>query len=482
MSGDNKSDKRRLGRLTGLLLLTVCILFLTAVPARAATTHRLFVATISDGTVKEKVPVYEVRSNSSIRVVPATTKRVLTMFAGARTATVTVTGKTAYYNRRYKTLAWNRSRTLSSKTMVWFRLTGKSGKTYRTYVTLKRPAMPKLQWIRFSDGGEKGTVTRGNPVKVYVNASSTMQTAVCWKIFKNGKEVYKSGWTWGSGSGWTGKYIWEGKPSKGNAAGLSSTAYVPAGVYEIRGYLCYPVGGTAKYYRIAKKLTVVKPESSQKVWNWTVYLSGDDTCDYLAEKVCQSVLEPGMTQIQRAKKLYHWCNRIKYVSGNDFSGRKYVYDISSAAAKARIAAYGKKADQMVAAGKAKVDCGWTYCENMPAIGIKYTKMGLSQLQGDCLLMSLTYKLLCRHAGIKAFVLENSLPAGGKGHHFWNVVQIGSRYYMADINMTTGRTNYDFFLRGRTFTDQYATYKKIASSHAIYQTLYKKVSLTDCPGR
>lgn len=494
--------------------MAVCCL-LPAREAQAATAKKLFSIVVNDGFVSQTVPVYQyTESNGTNYVAAKKTLRTLPVYAGAKTVKISISGKTSLYKNTFKSISYKKSAALSSSTSLTFTLKQKDGKRKTAVLKLQRPAMPKISSLKTSPTSSAG-FTPGNYSRMSVKVSTRSSVAVkAYYKIKNssGKVVYQK--TLGTKKNVNYTAYWDGKPSKGNAAGLSTTDYVPAGTYKLTAFLQYTVGGKNKFISKTVTVKVKNSGSSQennsqdntsqngdtqnggstgaslqaKNWSWKVTLTGDDTVDYLAETICQKVLTNNMTEAARAKALYTWCGKnITY--SKDFSIADKI-DVSSETAKAAVASYGKQADTQIATGKAVINNADTYFPKSSA-GMQKTRIGwatkgLSKWRGDCLIMSLSYEILCRHAGITANIVENSLKSGASpGHHFWNVVQIGGKYYYADVNQATesyrtGGLRYDFFLRGTQYYYQHQLYSSVLQTTKY--KIAKSVSADDCPDR
>ncbi|MDD3795916.1 MAG: FlgD immunoglobulin-like domain containing protein [Lachnospiraceae bacterium] len=469
------------------LLLLVCCL-LPAGKAEAASARRLFTLVINDGFVSQNVPVYQYSDGT---VAAKKSLRTLSVYAGAKQAAVSIKEKTAYYKNMAKSIVYKKSAALSAATKLSFTVKQKDGSRKTFQIKLIRPAMPKITALTASPSVSAGWLpSASSKLSVKLKFGSSVAVKAYYKVKdSSGKLVYSK--VLGTRKSGTYTNSWDGKPSSGNEAGLSSTEYVPAGAYKLTGYLRYTVGGKNKYIKKTTEVTVKKntdsgigttpgdTENTDKAWSWKVYLAGNDTLDYLAEVICRQVLTDGMTELERARAIYNWCaSNLKYDRGDvsmNGTGKAYM-DIKSAKAKAAIKAYGKQIDAMVSSGKASVNSRDNYfgtSAGMVAIRTDWAGGGLVLRKGDCLIMSIVYITLCRHAGLTVDLVENDSSAG---HHFWNVIQIGGKYYMADVNQASS----SFLLRGTKFFYSYPLYSTVlkTSQYAIA----KKVSASDCPGR
>lgn len=488
-----------------MIMLLVCCL----VPGRdaqaATTAKRLFTLKINDGFVTQQVPVYQyTESDGTVYVAAKKTLRTLPVYAGAKTAKITISSKTSLYKNNYKSVTYSKKVTLSSSKTLKLTLKTKTGEKRAMTMKLTRPSMPKISSLKTSPTKSAG-FTPGNysRMSVKLNMTSSVAVKAYYKIKNSsGKVVYQKDLGTRKSTNYTA--YWDGKPSKGNQAGLSTSSYVPAGTYKLTAYLQYTVGSKNKY--ISKTVTIkVKSAattttststststdtatSTSTSWSWKQILSGDDTLDYMVEKICKEVLTSNMTEIQRAKALYNWCDKNLTHIYTNITVSTSQSQVDAITASADCVSYGKQATALIAAGKASVDWSDAYfgstSAKMKTTKLNWIKAGLTQKKGNCLVMAAIYQTLLRHAGIEAHIVENTLASGGGGHHFWNVVKIGSKYYYTDIDMTTyssgvSDSSYTWFLRGSNYFYNENRYKTVKSSK---YTIAKSVSTTDCPNR
>ena len=493
---------------TGLLCILMLAVFclVPAKSAQAAAAKKLFTITINDGFVSQKVPVYQYEeTNGTVYVAAKKTLRTLPVYAGAKSAKISVSGKTTLYKSTYKSVTYKKKITLSGSTSLQMTLKKKDGTRKTMVMKLTRPSMPKISSLKVS----ASTFTPGNysRMSVKLNMRSSVAVKAYYKIKNSsGKVVYQKDLGTRKSTNYTA--YWEGKPSKGNHAGLSTADYVPAGTYKLTAYLQYTVGGKNKY--ISKTVTVkVKKASAGEntnssagtdkenagtasdtsafkatAWNWKIILSGDDTLDYIAETVCQQLITNNMTEVERARALFRWCVKNFTYLGSNIKPSVSQSEVDKITASAACISYAKQVDAQIAAGKASVN--WTdgyfgskEGGSMQKTKLAWTKAGFIQKKGNCLVLSCIYQTLLRHAGIEAHIVENPT---GSGHHLWNVVKIGTGYYYCDVNKgfyDSDSNKKTFFLRGTNFKDsQWARVRKNEEKYAIA----RQVSAADCPGR
>lgn len=499
-NGEEKKLKKVKTGLICMILLAVFCLVPTR-EAQAATAKKLFTLTINDGFVSQKVPVYQyTETDGTVYVAAKKTLRTLPVYAGSKTATISISGKTSLYKNSYKSVTYKKKVTLSSSTSLKYTLKTKNGEKKTMTVKLTRPSMPKISSLKISPASGTG-FTPGNysRMSVKLNMKSSVAVRAYYKIKNSkGKVVYQKDLGTRKSTNYTA--YWDGKPSKGNQAGLSTSEYVPAGTYKLTAYLQYTVGGKNKF--ISKTVTVnVKKASTGESesansgnssntdtsdfkatnWNWKITLSGDDTLDYIVETICQQVITNDMTEIERARALFRWCVKNFTYLGSNISVSTSKAEADKIAASAACISYAKQVDTQIATGKAAVN--WTdgyFGTKNSSTKIAWTKAGLLQKKGNCLVLSSVYQTLLRHAGIEAHIVENDGKVAQ--HHFWNVVKIGSKYYYCDVNKgfyDSDANKKTFFLRGTNFKDaQWAAVMKDKAAYAIAN----QVSAADCPGR
>ena len=206
--------------------------------------------------------------------------------------------------------------------------------------------------------------------------------------------------------------------------------------------------------------------------------------------ICQKILNPNMTEYQRAKAIHKYCVLNFYRTPmNTLSAAKSIsdkLDYTSEEAQARIKKYGKKVDKMIASGKAVVN----NTDNRE-LGSRLNRMitAMGKQTGDCLNMAYYMEALMRHAGLECDILYNDLPYGHELKHFWNTVKVDGVVYMCDARIENARLDgnnvtFSHFLRGKNTmskinADDDLRYGTICST-GHYRETYKTVSNTDYP--
>ncbi len=454
----------------------------------AASAKKLFTVQINDGYEVKNVDVLESADGGSL----ALKTSQIAINPASKKITAQITKYTSYYKKHYTdSFVTAKAAPKSGKSKkLTVKATNTENGSILTTIKILRPAKPKIKSVSLSTrtaaAGEGMIATVKVTSKTLVSAKVRVQNAA-------GKTVRTIEIGSSTQNNPTLKVNWDGLDDAGDT--------VEEGAYKLKTTISYLYGKKTKTVSKTVSLTVKGGKSStsdeiesgsgfKKTWNWTVYLTGNDTVDYLAEYICQSVLNPGMSEVQRAKKLFNYCaNHFSTSRINGWSGAKKLkshIDISSAAAKAKIKAYGKTVDDLKAKGKAlKKTSG-----KVP-FNAGNTKTAMVKYSGDCLNMARMYQVLCRHAGLDADILQNSLKGNDPLHHFWNVVKIGGSWYECDPRMAFLRKEgYVHFLRGTKFmeskNDQAGNnsdnVRQYSNIHDSYKEVYAKVSKKDCPGR
>ena len=480
-----------------LMLVMILTVLFSGTASAKMTAKKLFTLNYKDGYQTISVPVYEYKENGKITINAKRGMRTITLSTGVKNVTVSLTGKTSYYKSKYKSVRYANKVTMTASKALSYQVKKKDGGSLSFKVTAKRAAKPAIKALTLSAGVSKAFTTGSGKISMSLKANATVSIKASIIVTdSNKKQVYSSKTL--TGKGGTYKFTWNGKAASGNKAGLKAGSYVPTGTYTVTGYVKYQAG--TKWLSVKKavtcKVTTAAPSSDKKeetvstgeTWNWKCYLTGDDTLDYLAETICRSVLKNGMSETARAKALFEWCMRFTYANGVNSAGGAWSrtadkIDITSADAKAAIAAYGKSADALIASGKASINNENTYFTGSSLQKFRLevgTKM-LSKQIGDCLCMALAYEILCRHAGMNAGIIENSKSSGQSGHHFWNAVCVGGSYYFCDVNQAVYEKGYTYFLRGKTFMNKSGLYNHYKNNSAN-MALVNKVVNSDCPTR
>ncbi len=456
------------------------------------TKTKLFTLHIKDGYSTTKLPIYEYRDEASVRIAPEQGQEaVLTNAASAKVKTK-VKGKSAYCKQTYKTVTVTKAAKVRAGKGKNLKIKAypNEGGTYQTKIRVKRPALPTLSatlsktTYYLKQGALRGDVQ----VKAAVPVTAKVQV-----LNKKGKTIYTHELGRSTEEDPSFVWYWDGRGSDED--------YVAKGKYKATFILTYLYGKKQKNVKTTIALTVKNgtaaadpaetptAEQTEKTWPWIMYITGNNTLDYAAEQVCQSVLTSDMGEVQRAKTLFDWCAKHFTRNGKNSKtaakGLPEKLDVSSAAAKSRIKAYGAVLDQLKNSGMAQINTATNIGFNA-----NNTIVAITKESGDCVNMARMYQVLCRHAGLDSDIIGNTLPSGDPLKHFWNIVKVNGAYYECDARMANARgEGFVHCLRGTTFMetlnpskgngdDDVRRYGNIDRSKAIY----KLISKTDCPGR
>ena len=476
-------------KIWGIILLSMLAMLLPVSVQAEETQTRLFTLLINDSGVKTKVPVYEYRSEVASRIDFARDFTGMKI-RGSQKVKIAVKAKSAYWKQNYKSVTVKKQVPVKTVKRPAVTITDKNGNKTVLKLLLKRVTAPKIKSIKLSS---RPFSVGSGPLQITVNTEVT-DTVTCVLRIRNSKNkiVYKK--TVGSGEQAAFLLQWDGKPNKSvDSSLLTDDGHVKNGTYKIDAYLKYSDGTKIKKLRKTTTFKVKNPDNTPLPenipikdidWGWTVISTGYEKLDYVAELICQSVLKPGMSEIDRAKALYKWIGvHFTYNHGKEsyWKTRPDKIDISSDAATKAMKAYQKKL-----AGKTVVQVKDNYfnmCKCSANMSANWGVNGLVKQTGDCNVIAMCYAILCRHAGMEADVLEH-LKQGQAGHHFWSVVKVNGKFYMADADRPVEGGNvvtYEYCLRGTNFMKKTPPYNSI-NGYIPYQELYSMIANKDCPGR
>ena len=193
------------------------------------------------------------------------------------------------------------------------------------------------------------------------------------------KYVYQKYWTIKKSG--TGTVNWNGKPSSGNAAKLSTKSYVKPGTYKVEFAIRYKASGTKKWKTLQtktktlkivkegpKKETAEKPVTTpatnpetvpekEQTQAATVFsgakFTGNKEIDYIAEEMIRAAgVKAGMSQDERVKAIYHYMTvYFKHVHYSKKKQYTVYYDVENADVKQKIDAYYAETQTNYKAGK-----------------------------------------------------------------------------------------------------------------------------------
>lgn len=477
---------QRLSVIGAALAAAMILLSITAF----AEDHFLFNIVIKDGVSKHTVPVYEF-NNTSIQVGPAADKATVVTDRSSTAAKVLIRKKSEYYKANYIKMSYKKSLTLTDSQEVKFTVKNLAGKNKSFRLTVRRPSEPKLTTITLSS--TTTFMLRSGSLSVSLDGAIEQEVTGLIKIYNSkNKLVYKSKSVKGS----SGPIVcyWDGCASNDNTAGLKKGDYVPAGTYTIKAYLKYTYGGVKKTATKTVSFLVEDPQTDSdgqktssvpeftKTWPWVVTVTGNRKVDYLAELICQQILKPRMSEFQRCKAIYKWCElHFTREGGNRWpETTKWKYDISSKDADEAIRLYRKKVLKMIRKGTAVVN---TVDHSAPNGGgttwMNKRLRGLGKQIGNCTDSAAMFECLCRHAGLECDIIETSYT--GSLHHVWNVVKVDGKWFHCDSEVEHlrlyGRTaaRYTLFLRGKVLAKKEHRYGKIVKKD---KDLYKLIADLD----
>ena len=469
-------------------ILLACTLFVLLFSGSAQAAKRLFTLKYKTASGTKKVKVYEYTSGNTVTVAAKSSQRSIELLKGS--VKVSVSGKTSYFKKHYKSVILKKKIGLKHARTLLYRVRCKDGTLKAFNVQVTPVSVAEVSSINMPNSFTAGSGSLNATIETKGTVKST-----CTVRIKNssGTLVYKK--KLGKKKSATYNFTWDGKPSVSVDASALQNGYVKKGTYTLSVTLKYKSGGTKTLSRDVSFSVLEKPaQTAQKTgttysykktnWPWQVYSCGDATMDYVAEVICQSVLRTNMSEIQRAKALFTWMGtHITYQNWGDKSLYKSLpdkIDISSAAAKADMAAYEKAMK-----GRTIVVQGDNYFRKKSGVKswLAWAKYALVKQKAECCMIGAGYEILLRHAGLSADMLEH-LKIGQSGHHFWNIVKIGGAWYMADADRPIqGNMDYGFFLRGTDFMNATPPYTKDGlNSNKKYQAAFALLSAADCPGR
>ncbi len=297
--------------------------------------------------------------------------------------------------------------------------------------------------------------------KTYIGKSSfkgTMRLRIRILNSKN-KYVYQKYWTIKKSG--TGTVNWNGKPSAGNAAKLSTAAYVAPGDYKVEFVIRYKASGSKSWKNLSKKTaslkviekvqeteketeseqekeTETKPETNTSQNNSGTTVSGTSVfegakftgnkdIDYIAEQMIQAAgVKPGMSDDERVKLIYHFMTvNFKHVHYNKTNDYTVYYKVGSAKVKKLVDAYYAETQQLYKDGKitnGKVSSSILW--------------NMKRRIGECNHHALIFKILCWHAGVDSGVCKGYYinMNGTRAGHYWNYAVVNGKRYYYDVDV------------------------------------------------
>ncbi len=497
-----------------LLCLWLSAFLASSAQAAPSKGKALFTLVVRDGYHEQQTTIYETkvsRNEQSAAGTIAAEKDFIVNPAGKKVKAAII-NKTAYFRQHYTDAkvsakaAIKAGKTKKLKVSV----TNAYGKKASCKVKVTRPKQPEISAV--TPGTKKMSIRKLFRVDFAVTSSVPVDARV--QVFdKKGSSVYQLNLGHFDQQDPAIVWFWSGLKD--------DETFIKKGTYKGRLILTYSYGKTTKTvsrdfaFKAKKASAATTPETPAspetpgssagtngsaydpllsdftKSWGWTMMISGDDTVDYLCEYICQKVLSPKMSEVQRAKKLYEYCST-HYSTNRTQSPAAAVnlpnkIDVYSAAAKKKVAAYGKVLKKLKNSKKAVVKN-----DGRLTFNAGYTTVALSKETGDCTNFARMFQVLCRHAGLDAGFMHNSLAPGKDPlSHYWNIVKIDGKWYQCDGHVGFLRHNgFVYFARGTKFMVTYNPsegmyhddVRRYGNIDPSYKEIYATLSKTDCPGR
>lgn len=123
--------------------------------------------------------------------------------------------------------------------------------------TVQKATAPKIRYLRLYPSTKGKTFITGR--RKYLNIKTAIKnelpvTTLFRVLDDQGKTVFRKTFRKQPSKAYTLK--WNGKPSKGNGAGLKTSSYVPAGKYTVQVKTTMKIGGKSQDYVKERKLTI----------------------------------------------------------------------------------------------------------------------------------------------------------------------------------------------------------------------------------
>ncbi len=317
-----------------------------------------------------------------------------------------------------------------------------------TLLCLKRLQKPKVS-LSVSAGAKSGYVPNSkNKVYIQARVRSDVESAVTIAVYNaSDKEVYRKKFAASPNKLY--EIAWNAKPSKGNQAGLSASAFVPKGSYKIVVEASAAAGGNtvtaskSKTFKVAGSGSVPTYGNDQK--NMVPILTGDLETDYMAELILSKIIKDTMTNEQKIKAVYTWVVKNVKHDENRWDTEKFpvVYEKDVLSLPAR--AYLKECRQNAAEGKILYSNSY-YTQSAADV--------LKRRVGVCSTISQTLQVLLNHLGFESSVVHGMYKNrnGSTLDHYWNNVKLNGKEYWLDVdvelsNWRGGSVNYYWYLKG-----------------------------------
>ena len=477
-------------RLSGMVLLILAVLMLFPVSAQASKVRRLcYVTVAADGNGEtQKIPLYEYSSKTKTSVAFKKSKRSVSLSPEVKKLTIRVSGKTSWFKKNYKSVSCAKELVLKKTKILRLKVRNNKGKLYRPAIRFGMAASDSRrdsQSQTVSQDQKDQTVSQNQTGQTAAQAQNTRgdsgdQTDLSAEIQSPDGQTDAASSEAGQPDI---KVLTDATSAQAGTDSGSSDSSASADNGSSEG-TASAESGSADGGSTQDGGSALS--GTQADWPWTMTVTGNSSIDYVAELICREVLTPDMTQIRRAKALHDYIAvHYTYGSISGWDSKKDVYDLTSSKHKKAIKAYAKKTEALLKAQKAVKQVNDAYLSGSNSgLWLRIALEGMNNQIGDCYVIGNNYEVLCRHAGIDADILEHA-EMGQAGHHYWNAVKIGKKYYMVDVDRPVqaggSMLGYVFFLRGTKFMAKTAPYQTLNSSET-YSALMEKMSKTDCKGR
>lgn len=339
--------------------------------------------------------------------------------------------------------------------------------------------------VTYSGGATSLKTGGGRYIQIKATPKSTVKTTTVISITNSkGKVVYQKTYSAAKNKAYT--LNWNGKPSKGNAAKLSTSSYVPAGNYKIK----VTITNTDKQKQKVTKTKTVKVAAatttsssgavtSTTQWGTKIYLT-DPCTDYMAEVICRKVLTKSMTTKEKMKRLYEYVAKLSTHYSTKKQVGKIDFKLNDQATQKAIASMTAYNQKLAKSGKAVISGNYTYIPGANGYTNDFFLTSDSEGNywyntysnvnnffltgyGNCTTTASAYAVLLGHIGVEADVIWGA-STGGLGHG-WNIVKYGGKWYFCDCDAEhenysrlvkkNGTLSYAFFLKGtKTFKNSY----------------------------
>ena len=318
---------------------------------------------------------------------------------------------------------------------------------------------PNAKIRSYSVGADKSGFVIGTGKKVKLQAKTYIKTNAFKGTMRlrirvlnsKKKAVYQKYWTIKKSG--TGTVNWNGKPSAGNPAKLSTKSYVKPSTYKVEFAIRYKASKSKTWKSLQtktvslkilkeepKKETEVKPvtkpeeqpeNDSENAVETEVFpnakFTGNKNIDYIAEQMIKAAgLKSGMPEDERVKRIYHYMTvYFKHVHYSKKKEYTVYYNVESASQKKKIDDYYATTQQNIKAGKittGKVSSGILW--------------NMQRRIGECNNHALIFKILCWHAGVDAGICKGYYinMDGSRANHYWNFAVVDGKRYYYDVDV------------------------------------------------